>query len=213
MASFALITEGITDQALLEVLLQAQYGPDISVNPIQPNRDATDVARQGAFGGWENVLAHCTLEEWADLLSVNDYLIVQIDSDIAGHANFGVALTEQGIERAPDNLIADVKARLLRQIPPDFYSEIENRVFFAIAVHSAECWLLPLYSEQKKTQTMNCADRLQKALDKKNIRYAKEYRLYQSLCKPWRKGAALQECAALNPSLSTFLASLPAQLT
>ena len=54
MASFALITEGITDQAVLENILTGLYGEDVEVNPLQPLRDATDTSRvkSDSFAGW-----------------------------------------------------------------------------------------------------------------------------------------------------------------
>lgn len=51
MASFALITEGITDQVVIETLLLACLGADTAVNPMQPLRDATDESRQ-AMHAW-----------------------------------------------------------------------------------------------------------------------------------------------------------------
>ena len=50
MTSFALITEGITDQAVIENILFRYYKDEVDVRPLQPPRDATDDARAGGHG-------------------------------------------------------------------------------------------------------------------------------------------------------------------
>ena len=64
MTVFALVTEGITDSAVIEAILQSHFDDDdLEVRPIQPVRDVTDQARTapGAFGGWEKVFEYCVL--------------------------------------------------------------------------------------------------------------------------------------------------------
>ncbi len=48
MPSFALVTEGITDQAVIENLLQARYD-DLQVNPLQPLASEGKQATAGGF--------------------------------------------------------------------------------------------------------------------------------------------------------------------
>jgi len=51
MASFALITEGITDQVAISAILYGLYDEEPEIRPVQPLRDATDEARQGNRAG------------------------------------------------------------------------------------------------------------------------------------------------------------------
>ena len=80
MVSFALITEGITDQAVIENILIGCFDDPI-VNPIQPLRDATD--KQATHGGWELVLEHLRSPGLNQALQFNDFVIVQLDTDVS----------------------------------------------------------------------------------------------------------------------------------
>lgn len=92
MVTFALITEGITDQVILDHMVDAFYeakykdevevDTEIYINPIQPARDETDASRASTLGGWEEVFKYCSHSELiADCLSSNDFVIIQIDTD------------------------------------------------------------------------------------------------------------------------------------
>jgi hypothetical protein len=117
MPSFALITEGITDQAVISAIINSYYrghNAEIALNFLQPLRDSTDEAREGSFGGWERVLEHCAArEQIIQALTFNDYIVIQIDTDCGEHQNFGVALTEGGLDRQVCSIICDVKNILL----------------------------------------------------------------------------------------------------
>jgi hypothetical protein len=60
MPTFAVVAEGITDQAVIENIIQDYYRAnledEVDVNNLQPLRDATDQARASGQGGWERVL-------------------------------------------------------------------------------------------------------------------------------------------------------------
>ena len=59
MSTFALITEGVTDQVVIENILIGMFGEDVFVHPLQPIYDETDSSRIEAFGGWQSVFRYC----------------------------------------------------------------------------------------------------------------------------------------------------------
>ncbi|MGZ8244835.1 hypothetical protein [Methylomagnum sp.] len=102
-----LITEGPTDQEVIEAILTGYFDEEPDFPLRRPTRDATDTSRQGSPGGWEKVFEHC--ENGEDLLRedllVNDYLIIQIDTDCGEPQNFGVSLTANGEDRPVTDII------------------------------------------------------------------------------------------------------------
>lgn len=219
MASFALITEGITDQVMIETLLLTCLGPDTAVNPIQPQRDSTDKSRQTDFGGWERVLECCNQINFEEILSVNDFIVLQLDTDQAEHPNFGVALTENGQDRSVDALLADVRAVIMNKLGAA-WPQFAQRILFALAVHSLECWLLPLYAETDADfkRTKNCASHLARLTGCKPEADLKNYRKFVELSAPLQRSRKnkhwqqkLENCRQHSQSLAIFLDSLPTE--
>jgi hypothetical protein len=219
MASFALITEGITDQVVIETLLLTCLGPDTAVNPIQPLRDATDESRQAkdSYGGWERVLEWCNQSNFESILSVNDFIVLQLDTDVAEHPNFGLALTENGEDRSVEALLADVRTVIINKLGAA-WPQLADRILFAIAVHSLECWILPLHAKTDADQkrTKNCAKRLAHLTGCKTEQDLKTYRKFEELVAPLQKSRKnkqwqqkLANCRQHNQSLAIFLDSLP----
>ena len=65
MPTFALVTEGLTDQIILEQILFGFFDdPDIVINPLQPLRDETDSNRVVTPGNWHQVLEYCASTEF-----------------------------------------------------------------------------------------------------------------------------------------------------
>jgi hypothetical protein len=216
MTTFALITEGVTDQVMLKHLLTGFYGrrenDPIDINPIQPLRDATDSSRQGNFGGWELVL-ECVGDSTKieNSLMYNDYLIIQIDTDSGEHTNYGVPLHSGGDPRPVADVLFDVKKKLVSCIGDKVYEENKERIFFAIAFHSSECWIIHLHSNEKADQkrVLNCEEHLSRALAVKGVKYTKDHDLYDRVCKPFRKAENINLAKSRNESLDAFIASLP----
>lgn len=207
MVSFALVTEGITDQAALETILCGYYEEEPDINPLQPLRDATDESRQSGFGGWGQVLEYCESGDLQDALLVNDYLIIQIDTDCGEH--FGVSLTDGGKDRPEVDIIDDVRKILVSKLGDGFYQEFQDQILFAISVHSLECWLLPLHASTLKasSQIKSCAKRLGRAA---NIKLDKDYQVYKALSKGYGKKEVIETARQRNASFHVFLSSLPA---
>ncbi|MBC7858318.1 MAG: phage tail protein [Burkholderiaceae bacterium] len=211
MLSFALITEGITDQAVLEAILYGYYDEEPEVNSIQPARDATDESRQGNFANWEKVIEYCGSDIFREIFLFNDYVIIQIDTDICDHPNLNIPITEGGKDRPAAELIADMKAHIVSKICPAIYDEFGDKIIFAISMHSLECWLLPLHIKEKRSasRTKNCEEHLKNTLKKDGVRCEKDYRTYQALAKGYEKRKNIDLGRTRNESFDIFLTSLP----
>lgn len=208
MVAFALVTEGITDQAVLESILYGWFD-DVEINPLNPLRDATDAHRAASFSNWEKVLEYCQQDEFKASLQFNEFVIVQIDTDTAEHPNFNVALTSQGVERPLNEIIVDVKQLIAQKIGDDFYQQYKTQILIAVAVHSTECWLLPLYVSGKMgEQVMNCYERLTRAVDKKHADSTKNHQNYERLSRDFRKRKILLDVAKRNESLNDFMTQI-----
>jgi len=132
-------------------------------------------------GNWHKVLEYCSSEEFRGAFQFNDYVVIQIDTDVS--ADYAVNdRDENGVEVSVEAMIGRVKAALIERIGNEFYSLYTNRILFAISVQSIECWLLPLFfSDKKKSKTVNCLGTLNQALkskrqfsidpNSKNLRY------------------------------------------
>lgn len=116
MASFALITEGITDQVAISAVLYGLYDEEPEIRPVQPLRDATDEARQGNRAGWEKVFEYCASDDFAAIFATNDYVIVQVDTDVCGHVNFPVALVDEHGERSSTDVVEDLPTSVERSV-------------------------------------------------------------------------------------------------
>ncbi len=213
MVSFALITEGKTDQAVLRNILIGIYGSDVEVNGLQPLYDATDSNRVQAesFGNWELVFEFCKYANFDDIYMENDYVIIQIDTDMGEHVNFGIPLTHDGIDRRVEDLVDDVRNKIISHIDQVSYQQYKSQFKFAISVHSLECWLLPLYAKSNthSSKMKNCSKQLERDANRHGIEYKKEYRPYDNLSSQFRKPKVLVKAKQHQQSLALFLDSLP----
>lgn len=211
MLSFALVTEGITDQVLLTSILIGHYGEEPDISEAQPLRDATDESRQGSFAGWENVLAYCSSDLFEQQFYVNDYVIVQIDTDVCGHKNFEIDLRSEGKDRATQEIIDAVKNFIIQKIDPSVYEKHKENIIFAISIHSLECWLLPAYgkTEIEKKKIRKCELHLAKILERFDIEFEKTYSIFQLISEPLTDSKNIKVASTNNESFRFFLNSLP----
>lgn len=211
MPSFALVTEGLTDQIVIENILFGFFNdPNISVNPLQPLRDATDRSRTVSPGNWHQVLEYCASERFRGAFQFNDYVIVQIDTDVA--VEYGVSeRDEEGNELSVQDIIERVKAALIAHIGQGFYETYSRRILFAVAVQSIECWLLPLlFSDNKRAKTSNCLGTLNQGLARsRNFTIdAKRPDYYDTISSEYIKRKKLMAVYSFNPSLKVFVDNL-----
>lgn len=225
MPSFALVAEGITDQVVIERIIFTvsnnifdEIDDEADVNPLQPLRDATDRSRtaEGNFGGWERVKEFCqSPERLEQALDFNDYLVIQIDTDMCEHANFGVPLFIDGNPVATSDLLNSVAARIHEWLGADFLATYADRLILAIAVHSTECWLLTHYgrTDSDKCKENSCYTHLERNLARLNLRIEKNHSSFSKISSCFKKFRELSSSRRVSQSLEIFVSSLEQKLT
>ncbi|MBE9146252.1 phage tail protein [Planktothrix mougeotii] len=211
MITFGLITEGLTDQIVIENILSGYFDTnDLIVNPLQPERDKDNDNKSG-HGGWTLVFEYCKSEYFKQAFQFNKYVIIHIDTDVLDGYNSISHRDENGVELSPEQLIEKVKEEFKSLIGEDFYSKYYDKIIFAIAVHTIECWLLPLYyTEKKKKQKIkSCLGTLNQALNIKEDftidKNAKNPEYYRIVSKAYSKRKILIKHYPNNPSLKIFI--------
>jgi hypothetical protein len=154
----ALITEGVTDQFVLKPIVECILeDDDISFNSLQPLVD--EEAIQVGFGGWELVFKTIRALDIALLLEINDFVIVQIDSDMAHMKGFDVPQAISGSKVDAADLCQRVIDRLKGILPQTISDEQLSKFVFAIGIHSIECWLIGLVDAAHGPKVIgNCLD-------------------------------------------------------
>jgi len=208
MMSFGLVTERLTDQIVIENILAGYLNsPDLDIRQLQPERDK-DNENKSTYGAWTLVFDYCKSRDFQEALQFIDYIIIQIDTDVS--EDYNIPKQDENGEFTPQQLIEKVIEKFRGAIGDDFYSKYQQKIIFAISVHSIECWLLPLYyTDNKKYKVKNCLDTLNREIQKKhNFRIdanAKNPEYYREISKQYRKPRVLMEHYAENPSLKFFI--------
>lgn len=214
MKTFSLICEGVTDQKVLKNILIGYFDDieedDIRFTYAQPQQDATDrnKSKQVGTGGYDKVLKYCASEDFQLSLEFSDYVIVQIDTDVADKYKVNFSGRETVME-----IIQKVEEKIISTIGSELFESIKEKVFFAICVNSLECWLLPLYYTDKiQSNTQNCLRRLNEKLGKKDKistqNKNQNLKLYHKISRGFLKQKNLIEKYSQNPSLNEFILSL-----
>ncbi|OWY24732.1 phage tail protein [Sphingobacteriales bacterium UPWRP_1] len=215
MTHFGLVTEGITDQEIISNILIGYYNnPDILITELQPLRDETDKNRAVSFGGWGNLLEYCQSPVFKQAFQSVSYIILQIDTDVC--EDYEISKKENGEDLTPEQLIKKVADKFIGLIGIDFYRQFQHRIIFAIAVHSIECWLLPIYyTDNRKHKTVNCLPTLNQALSKKEgftiDASNKALIYYQRISDVFSKKKNLEKYYPHNPSFNIFIQNLSTQ--
>ncbi len=206
MTRFRLITEGVTDQAVIENILYGCCGEDISIAELQPLRDQKD-----SFGNWIAVFSYCASSKFEEAFQFTDYIVIHIDTDRCEDKNFDVPRQEEGVTLSPRQLIERVELKLREKIGQKVWEAFGERIIFAIAVDSIECWLLPLYAKAPhNAKYQNCLDTLNRERAKQKFArpLGKRYRDYQEASRKYSKPRTLKECCQVNDGLQTFIENL-----
>ena len=109
-----------------------------------------------------------------------------------------------------------VIARLRKEIDSAFYQANEQRILFAVAVDTIECWLLPLlYEDNKAAKITGCLESanraVQKADEPRSRRATKKFtRRHVKASRGYRKRKTLTKLRDKNPSLELFIERLAA---
>jgi len=210
MTNFGLITEGLTDQIVIESILAGYFNnPDIDIRPLQPERDKDDENKSHNYGGWSQVFAYCESNNFKEAFQFIDYIIIQIDTDVS--EDYNIAKQDENGEFTPQQLITKVIEKFRDGIGEDFYNTNQQKIIFAISVHSLECWLLPLYytDKQKKAKCKNCLNTLNYELSKQHKftidKNDKNPEYYREIAKQYGKHKVLMKHYQDNPSLKFFI--------
>jgi len=224
MPSFALIAEGITDQVIIERIIFTvtnnildDIEDEADIQPLQPLRDATDQSRvaDGNFGGWERVREFCqSPERLEQALEFNDYLVIHIDTDMCEHANFGVPLLQAGEPLPAIDLLDRVAIKIKEWLGENFVATHGEKLIFAIAIHSTECWLLTYYgrTEADKCRELACYTHLERNLNRIDRRIEKNHKSFSEISTCFRKHKDLNTSRNLSVSLEAFISSLESKL-
>jgi len=208
---FALIAEGPSDHVVLTHFLAAYFqDPDIVANPLQP--PSSDIP-----GGWTEVLRYCSSPRLEQAFVDNDFVVIQIDTDVCEEVGFAVPRRgpSSGAELTPDELADRVTEFLISRLPPGVHARFADRMIFAVCVDSIECWLLPLYyNDGRRSKLTHCLGSLNQQLsiqEKFSIDQAnKQTNYYEKIMRSKKCGKrkTLESIAAENPSLARFIRAL-----
>ena len=78
--SFGIVSEGPTDQIVLEHIIWGTTGDkDLPITRLQPKEDEP--------GNWDKVLKYCASEDFKEAFAYLDFLIIQIETDIFSGEN------------------------------------------------------------------------------------------------------------------------------
>lgn len=217
---FALACEGPTDFITIENILCGFYDYDDledNISKLQPPLDETDNKQVGS-GGWGPLINYLSTTRFRDDVLNNEFLIVQIDTDVSEEIGFDVKkLDDKGIDLDDAILIDNVVARLKDAIiagDADFFDTHMSKIIFCICVHSIECWILAHYTQKKERvpKTKGCESALFYQISKQRefqkLVIEKTYKFYDELTRPFHKRKNIFKSAEKNPSFNVFINSL-----
>jgi hypothetical protein len=219
MRTFGIISEGPSDQIIIENILVGYFNdldlPE-KIRFLQPMHDATDDRKHG---GWLNVFEYCKSQYFIEALEQNDYLIIQIDTDSCEEVNFDVSRRNaHGEVRTPKEMISKVVEKfeeLFSANHAEKFYLFKERILFAICVEEIECWLLPLYhTDKNRSRTYGCIQKLNPRIeakfgvfiDKGNKSVALPH--YDKFSRAFIKRKTIDSVYDDNISLKVFLDSL-----
>ncbi|MBD5269326.1 MAG: hypothetical protein HDS43_01715 [Bacteroides sp.] len=214
MANIAVICEGVSEFNIINHIVSRYLG-DHSLNAVQPkiNNDT-----QADEGGWSRVLEHCSDDDIEPILQLNDYLIIQIDTDSSHITPYDIPHNfKDGTPKSPRRLHAEIKARLMRELSSDIRKKYIHRIIFAICHNEIECWLLPLfYTDNRACKTNNCIKVLNQELSRRNMdgipdtnkNSSKARKAYKTIFKNMKKRGVIEQMAGHSEGFKYFLAGL-----
>ncbi len=206
---FSIISEGSTDQIVLESILFGFYeDKNLPVDPLQP--------KPGEAGNWDKVFKYCASEDFRGALTnpfSEAFVIVQIDTDFMRRQEVPDEYRFDPTHLSPEEIAEQMRQKLTAAIGLTFYAQYSHRIIFAIAVDSIECWFLPIYfpnQPKKAAKTTNCLQTLNPALQSAEgfSIHAKEEKYYRIISKRFQKKRDLDVFSQKNPSFRWFLAEL-----
>lgn len=216
MANIAVICEGVSEFNIINHIV-SRYNNEHFINAVQP-RINHDRQAQADDGGWSRVLEHCTDEIINHIFQLNDYLIIQIDTDSSHIPPYNIEHNFQGgAAKSHKRLHAEIKARLVHNLSHETREKYLNRILFAICHNEIECWLLPIfYTDYRACKTNNCINVLNRALSRQNmdgIPYTnknkpKAQKAYKAIFKHMKTKETIERMSTYSDGLKRFLEGL-----
>ncbi|MFM9983740.1 MAG: hypothetical protein ACKVOK_00810 [Flavobacteriales bacterium] len=158
---FGIISEGPSDQWVIKSILSGFFKTsNPSITSLQPNVDATT----GKFddGNWDKVIKFIQTENFREAFDNVNYVILQIDTDWVDGKEHSYDISFELSESTEDR-VAKMKNFLVHQMSAEIRASFLDRVIWAISDRQIECWLLPLFVTNKKSdlvKTINCLETL-----------------------------------------------------
>lgn len=214
--SVGIVAEGVTDQLVIQNILLGFFKDRLAEQDIYFDQPPDMSAEAERFGNWALVMTYLQQGRHRDAFQLRDYLVIQIDSDVSPLRHFDVPHTDpsSGETLPVEYLVANIRQRLGEWIGADDLERYEGRFLFAISVHELECWLVPLWENQRYRDAItNCTRRVQQGQRRANVRRPinkDEPRTYDEASRELRKTKALKKAGALQASLGLFLEDLEA---
>jgi hypothetical protein len=211
--SVGIVAEGVTDQLVIQNILLGFFKDRLAEQDIYFDQPP-DISAEGRFGNWAMVMTYLQQGRYAEVFQLRDYLVVQIDSDVSPLKHFDVSHTDPitGKTLKDEELVARIRDRLCEWIGADDLKRYAGRFLFAICVHELECWLVPLWeNERYHHATTNCARRVQQAQHRTKAKRPinkNEPRTYDEASRELRKMKVLKKAGSLQASLGLFLQGL-----
>jgi len=85
------------------------------------------------------VIEYCGSSKFKGALRFHDYIIIQIDTDVSDKPyGYGIPHYENTKELSPEQLIEKVVAKFIDLIGKAIYEKHQDKIIFAISVHSIE---------------------------------------------------------------------------
>lgn len=209
--SFALITEGASEHQVIKHLLQHYMEEEPVINQIQPEIIGD---KQQSVGGWNEVLKYCEREEnLLEILKYNDFIVIQIDTDMCETEPYSVPRNENGHQLTSDELWLRVYDRIMNAIPE---SVDKSRVIIAICSETIECWLLPVCCTRDvdSRHTNQCLSHLNNELRRMNMHVITDKNseqsrsIYQAVLKRMRKPREIKTASTFHYGFGKFLEQL-----
>ena len=207
MISFGLVAEGETDHIVLQSIIEGVFKDhEPFITPLQP--------QPGESGNWDKVFKYCCSEEFKSALAFNDYLIVQIDTDVLFREQlpqkYQIDLNPQ---LSTSEVIELVKDKLIELIDNEagFWEENGHQIIFAVSVDEIECWFLPIYftnQPRRAGKTTGCIRTLNRVSQQREgfTIGAKNLRYYRTISKKLKKN--IERFHPQNESLKIFVETL-----
>ncbi|MEB5514747.1 hypothetical protein [Vibrio cholerae] len=173
MAVFGLACEGPTDQITLENILMGVFEEldDDEIAHVQPRFDKSDDNAKRAAGNWIRLVEYLGAKRFEEDLAAHDYLIIQIDTDIAEEVHANIVIKDADDKRLPDEMIVEnTVSRLVDAIntnDQNMFLNNEHKIIFAITINSLECWLINTFIDDDAKVCLhanNCFDDLKALL-------------------------------------------------